>query len=73
MLVLSRKTGERIQIGGGIELEVLAVQGSRVKLGITCPREIPVVRAELSERLPADAIQRHLATIGRVPAVAFAG
>jgi carbon storage regulator len=73
MLVLSRKTGERIQIGGGIELEVLAVQGSRVKLGITCPREIPVVRAELSERLSTDAIQRHLATIGGVPAVAFAG
>ena len=47
MLVLSRKTGERIQIGDGIELEVLAVNKSRIKLGITCPREIRIIRAEL--------------------------
>jgi carbon storage regulator len=48
MLLLSRKLGERIHIGGGIELEVVAVQGSRVKLGISCPRDIPILRAELS-------------------------
>lgn len=47
MLVLSRKCGERIHIGGGIELEVVAVQGNRVKLGIVCPREVRVLRAEL--------------------------
>jgi carbon storage regulator len=54
MLVLSRRTGERIQIGGGIEVEVVAVQGSRVKLGITCPREIPILRAELAGRAAND-------------------
>jgi carbon storage regulator len=73
MLVLSRKAGERIQIGGGIELEVIAVQGNRVRLGITCPREIPIVRAEFAERLCTHAIQRDLAPICDVPAVAVAG
>lgn len=60
MLVLSRKAGERIHIGDGIELEVLVVQGSRVKLGVTCPREVPIRRGELLERQAvraADAIE----------------
>ena len=48
MLVLSRKVGERIVIDGGIEVEVLAVSGSRVRLGIVAPRECQISRAELS-------------------------
>jgi carbon storage regulator len=51
MLVLSRKLGERILIGGGIELEVIAVHRGRVKLGIHCPSEVPVLRAELVEEI----------------------
>jgi carbon storage regulator CsrA len=50
MLVLSRKVGERIVIDGGIEVEVLAVSGNRVRLGIAAPRECQIRRAEL---LPA--------------------
>jgi len=53
MLVLGRKTGERIHIGESIELVVLAVRGNSVKLGITAPREIPVQRAELLEKIAA--------------------
>ena len=33
MLVLSRKAGERVQIGSEIEVTVLGVHGGRVKLG----------------------------------------
>ena len=47
MLVLSRKPGEKIRIGDEIEVEVLSVRGSRVRLGITCPMEIPIRRSEL--------------------------
>ena len=53
MLVLGRKTGERIHIGDSIEVVVLAVRGNSVKLGITAPREIPVQRAELLEKIGA--------------------
>jgi carbon storage regulator CsrA len=68
MLVLSRKNGERIHIGDGIELQVIAVRGSRVTLGITCPREIPIVRSEHTERSPDHVIDfaepvRHLHNI----------
>lgn len=47
MLVLSRKQGERICIGEGIELQVVAIHGGRVRLGITCPGHIRILRTEL--------------------------
>ncbi len=50
MLVLTRKATEEIQIGGSIKVTVLATSGNKVKLGITCPAEVSIVRAELSRR-----------------------
>ncbi len=46
MLVLRRRTGERIAIGPDIEIEVIQISRSRVKLGVKAPREVPVVRKE---------------------------
>ena len=51
MLVLSRKKGERIVIGGEIEVVVLDIQGDRVKLGFNGPLEVPIHRRELHEKL----------------------
>lgn len=54
MLVLSRKLGETIKIGEGIEVTVIAVQGNRVRLGVAAPREVSVKRQELAdEPVPA--------------------
>lgn len=47
MLVLTRKAGERIIINDTIVLEVLEVQGNRVRLGIQAPRGVPILREEL--------------------------
>ncbi|KRE97959.1 hypothetical protein ASG89_29080 [Paenibacillus sp. Soil766] len=47
MLVLSRKKGESIIIGGNIELTVIGVEGDTVKLGIIAPKEVEVYRKEL--------------------------
>lgn len=47
MLVLRRRIGEQLVIAGTITVTVLAVEGNRVKIGITAPEEIPVVREEL--------------------------
>lgn len=55
MLVLSRKIGETIRIGGEIELVVLDVSRGRVKLGFAGPRDVQVRRGELADesRQPA--------------------
>jgi len=53
MLVLSRRIGERIIIDGDIILTVAAVQGNRVRIGITAPEAVRIDREELRER-PGD-------------------
>ena len=54
MLVLSRKTGEKVVIGDGIEVTVLQIRGDRVKLGFSAPKEVTIHRQELRQRI-ADA------------------
>lgn len=46
MLVLTRKKNEQIRIADGIILTVISVQGKQTKLGIECPRIIPIRRIE---------------------------
>jgi carbon storage regulator len=47
MLILSRKIGERIVIGGSIVVTVLEGRGKRVRLGIEAPPGISIQREEL--------------------------
>jgi carbon storage regulator len=47
MLVLSRKTGERIDIGEDIQVVILGVSNGRVKLGFEAPRNVAVRRSEV--------------------------
>jgi carbon storage regulator len=47
MLVLRRKVGETIVLDGVISVSVLAVEGERVKIGITAPIDVTIVREEL--------------------------
>ena len=46
MLVMKRRAGEGFAIGDDIEIEVLEVAGTRVKLGIVAPDSIVIVRKE---------------------------
>jgi carbon storage regulator len=47
MLVLTRRTDESLVIGENIIVTILAIEGEKVKIGISAPREIPVLRKEL--------------------------
>ena len=46
MLVMKRRAGESFMIGDDIEIEVIEVAGSRVKLGIVAPESRLIVRKE---------------------------
>lgn len=47
MLVLSRKSGEEIQIGDDITLTIVSVKGKRVRIGIEAPSDCRIVRGEI--------------------------
>ncbi|MFD0590662.1 carbon storage regulator [Paenibacillus sp. GCM10027627] len=47
MLVLSRKKGESILLGDSIELSILEVSGDTIKIGISAPADIRILRQEL--------------------------
>jgi carbon storage regulator len=50
MLILTRREGETLLIGDNIEVTVLAVNGSQVRIGIEAPRDVTILREEVAER-----------------------
>jgi carbon storage regulator CsrA len=54
MLVLSRRLGETIAFPGlGITVQVVAVRGGVVRLGVQAPPDVSIMRHELLEAPPA--------------------
>ena len=51
MLVLTRRIGEEIIIGGSIRVTVTSVKGDKVRIGVSAPPDIRVDRAEVHRRL----------------------
>ncbi len=47
MLILTRCVGETIRIGADIEVQVLGIRGSQVRIGTQAPPDVKVVRSEL--------------------------
>ena len=54
MLVLTRKSNQSIMIGDDIEVSVLAVNGEKVRIGISAPRSVPVFRKEVYLEIQLD-------------------
>ncbi len=53
MLVLSRKTGEKVRIGENIWITAIRCEQGRTRFGIEAPPEVPIHREELLERIAA--------------------
>ena len=47
MLILQRKAGESLLIGEDITIRVISVDGTRVRLAISAPEDVPILRSEL--------------------------
>jgi carbon storage regulator len=55
MLILTRKPSESIIIGNNVvKIKVLTVKGRQVRIGIEAPKEIPVHREEIQQRVNAE-------------------
>ncbi|MFZ5492261.1 MAG: carbon storage regulator CsrA [Pseudomonadota bacterium] len=62
MLILTRRAGETLVIGDGIEITVLGTKGNQVRLGVKAPRDVPVHRAEIYERIQHERVGVAVAT-----------
>ena len=51
MLILTRKLGEKINIGDDIMVTLLEIKGAQVKLGIDAPKHIGIHRNEIYEKI----------------------
>jgi len=49
MLVLSRKSGEKIRIGDDVAITVVRIGPNTVRLGIEAPRDMSILREELCQ------------------------
>ncbi|EIV99090.1 carbon storage regulator CsrA [Thermoanaerobacter siderophilus] len=49
MLILTRKVGQSIIIREDIEIRILEIDDGQIKLGVTAPKNISVLRKELIE------------------------
>ena len=52
MLVLSRKVAQRIRIGNDIIITIISLGKSVVDLGIDAPKNVKILRDELSDKIP---------------------
>ena len=51
MLVLTRKVGEQIIIGGNIKIMITAIKGDKIRIGIVAPPDVRVDREEVYRRI----------------------
>ncbi|MBN1614950.1 MAG: carbon storage regulator CsrA [Deltaproteobacteria bacterium] len=68
MLILTRKLGESIKIGGDITITLLELKGNQIRIGIEAPREVSVHREEIYRMIQQQNIEalRVEATDGRL-------
>lgn len=58
MLILTRRMGETLMIGTEVTVTVVGVQGNQVRLGINAPRDVPVHREEVYDRVQSEKAQQ---------------
>ena len=51
MLILTRRVSETVMIGRDITVTILGVKGNQVRVGVDAPKEVPVHREEVYERI----------------------
>lgn len=63
MLILTRRIGEKLIIDDSIEVMVLGVKGSQVRLGINAPQQVSVHREEIHRKIEQEKIEKAQCTV----------
>lgn len=57
MLILSRRVGETLMVGDDVTVTVLGVKGNQVRIGVNAPKEVPVHREEIYQRIKKEKVE----------------
>ena len=66
MLVVTRRPGQSVLIGRDVEVVILEIEGTQVRVGINAPRSIRVLRRELVTQVGSEN-RRALEVSGKAP------
>ena len=61
MLVLSRKLGQRFQVGPEVKITIVKIDRNSVRIGIEAPGDVTVYREEIAPAEPESAPQTAVA------------
>lgn len=59
MLVVSRRRDEAVMIGDDVKVRILSIDRNQVRIGIEAPRDLAIVREELTWSLAQESISEH--------------
>ncbi len=51
MLILTRKVNEEIKINSDITFKIISISENQVKIGVTAPQGVQILRGELYEKV----------------------
>lgn len=63
MQIIDRYVGEQVQIGDNIKVTIVAVNGSKVRIGFDAPKEVSILRDDFKKPKPATRDPNELATM----------
>ena len=59
MLILTRKANKTLTVGNDVTVTILGVKGNQVRIGVNAPKEVPVHREEVYNRIKDEQQQEH--------------
>ena len=50
-MILTRRVNEKLMVGDDVTVTVLSISGNQVRIGVNAPRQVPVHREEIYEKI----------------------
>ncbi len=60
MLILTRRSNEKIYIGDSVAVVVLGIENNRVKIGIEAPSDVTILREEIADDATKELIDNNI-------------